>query len=75
VKSTNGISALAAPLAWLENYEMRATTAYQRYAEANHGAPPPDFAAVAPFFQPSLDSKFIDRMMQMERERKRAPKL
>lgn len=73
VKSTNGISALAAPVAWIENYSARAATAYRRYADANGGAPPSSFAAVAPFFQPSLDPKTVDRIVQLERDLKRRP--
>lgn len=65
------VSVHGAPYAWIPDFKNRMTQAYQAYAAAHKGVPPPlDLSHIVPYFNPPLDTATVELVARFERERR-----
>ena len=64
-------SSMAAPTAWIPDFQQQTMRAYQAYAKANKGTSAQGLAEVLPYFNPPLDPALAEKLLKADRARPR----
>jgi hypothetical protein len=69
VQAGGGWSSNVPPIAWTPGLDGRIEAANAAYGRANNGATTGSYSALAPYFDPPLDSVTLEKLLKAERER------